>query len=97
MASHGFHISESPKNYTWVCVVCKDKTKYDLKAQKGKEWTCNDCAYRNDVLAWEKKICPFMNRSSSRRDMVRCQTVDCPAFDRIGTQAICKRIDHECC
>ena len=79
----------------WVCVVCEEDFKPEWKGKQKSDWTCVDCAYHMDVIRWGEMICPIMNRYTTRKKMIRCQTAICPSFQRSHRRAYCKIIDRE--
>lgn len=79
----------------WVCTECGVNKVYEKKEQDGEEWICDDCKYKTNLMMWEQFICPIMNRYRTKRDAVRCFTVQCAAFERDVYLVRCKFIDYE--
>lgn len=83
------------KNEEWTCTECGDEHKYEFKEQTDKEWLCENCTYKSNLLMWEKFICPIMNRYRTKKDAVRCFTTQCAAFERDKYLVRCKFINYD--
>jgi hypothetical protein len=81
-----------------VCETCsEEKNRYDEIDWHSEEqkYICHECTIKESLLKWTKLVCPIMNRSPIKRDMVMCQTTSCPSFERIKGYYYCHLIDFD--
>lgn len=79
----------------WFCTECGNEKKYEFKAQADTEWLCENCQYNANLIKWEQFICPIMNRYRTKKDAIRCFTVQCAAFVKDHHLVRCRFIDYD--
>jgi len=78
-----------------VCNIC-EKTKEKMNFISEEQiHECWDCSLNRSEIAWKEMVCPKMNRASTRRYMVMCQTKLCPSFEASHGYYYCKLIDYD--